>query len=232
MEQFEIVAAARDAKGKGASRRLRRTGYIPGILYGAGKNPVNIQLEHNDVVKHIDVEAFYSNILTLTLPAGSERVVLKDLQRHPHKAQIMHMDFLRVNENEQLAMRIPLHFINEEACVGVKTGGGVIARVMIEFDIVCLPRDLPEYIEVDVKALELGESLHLSDINVPEGVEIAALAHGGDPDQSVVSVQLPRIEIEPEELEEELAEGEIGEPSETSEASDAEGEAAAGEDES
>ncbi len=229
MEQFEIVAAARDAKGKGASRRLRRTGYIPGILYGAGKDPVNIQLEHNDVVKHTDVEAFYSHILTLTLPEGSERVVLKDMQRHPHKARIMHLDFLRVDENEQLAMRIPLHFINEDVCVGVKTGGGVISHVMTELEILCLPRNLPEYIEVDVEALELGDSLHLSDISVPEGVEIAALAHGGDPGQSVVSVQLPRIEVEPEELEEEAAVGEGDEPSAPTEAAD---EPAAGEDDS
>lgn len=207
MEQFEIVATARDTKGKGASRRLRRSGFIPGILYGAGKDPVNIQLEHYDVIKHTDVEAFYSHILTLSLPTGSERVVLKDMQRHPFKAQVLHMDFLRVNENERLTMRVPLHFINEETCVGVKSGGGVIAHVMTELEILCLPRDLPEYIEVDLVALELGESLHLSDISVPEGVEIAALAHGGDPAQSVVSVQVPRVEVEPEALDEEVAEG-------------------------
>ena len=210
MEQFEIVAAARDAKGKGASRRLRRTGYIPGILYGAGIDPVNIQLEHNDVIKHTDVEAFYSHILTLKLPSGAERVVLKDLQRHPYKPQVMHMDFLRVNESEQLAMRIPLHFLNEEACVGVKTGGGVISHLMTELEILCLPRDLPEYIEIDLVALELGESLHLSDISVPEGVEIAALTHGGDPAQPVVSVQLPRVEAEPTGLDDETVDGDSG----------------------
>jgi len=226
MNQFEIVAAARDLQGKGASRRLRRTGFIPGILYGAGKDPVNIQLEHNDVVKHTDLEAFYSHILTLSLPSGSERVVLKDMQRHPYKAQVMHMDFLRINEDEQLTMRIPLHFLNEEACVGVKTGGGVISHLMTELEIVCLPRDLPEYIEVDVAALDLGDALHLSDISVPDGVAITALVHGGDPAQSVVSVQLPRVEVEPEELEDEVGEGEIdvaGEPAADSDESDSDG---------
>lgn len=215
MNDFEIVASAREVQGKGASRRLRRTGFIPGILYGAGKDPVNIQLEHHDVVKHTDLEAFYSHILTLSLPTGSERVVLKDMQRHPYKAQVLHMDFLRINESEQLTMRIPLHFINEESCVGVKTGGGVISHVMTELEIVCLPRDLPEFIEIDVASLELGDALHLSDITVPEGVEIAALLQGGDPAQSVVSVQLPRIEVEPEEIEGEVAEGDVdaeGEP--------------------
>ena len=228
MNQFEIVAAARDVQGKGASRRLRRTGFIPGILYGAGKDPVNIQLEHNDVIKHTDLEAFYSHILTLTLPTGSERVVLKDMQRHPYRAQVLHMDFLRVNEDEQLTMRVPLHFINEEACVGVKTGGGVISHVMTELEIVCLPRDLPEYIEVDVVALELGEALHLSDIVVPTGVEISALVQGGDPMQSVVSVQLPRVEAEPEELDGEIADGDADAAAPT----DAAGETDSGGDES
>jgi len=198
MEQFEIVAAQRDDKGKGASRRLRRTGYIPGILYGAGKDPVSIQLEHNDVLKHTDVEAFYSHILTLKLPDSSERVVLKDMQRHPFRAQVMHMDFLRIDENEKLTMRVPLHFINEENCVGVKTGGGVISHLMTELEILCLPRDLPEYIEIDVEHLDLGDAIHLSEVTVPEGVEIVSLAHGGDAAQSVVSVQVPRAVIEPE----------------------------------
>lgn len=199
MEDFAIVAALRDDKGKGASRRLRRTGYVPGILYGADKDPVSIQLEHNDVMKHTELEAFYSHILTLKLPGGSERVVLKDMQRHPYKAQVMHMDFLRVRENEMLTMRVPLHFINEEKCVGVKDHGGVVSHLMTELEILCLPRNLPEYIEVDILALDVGDSLHLSDLKVPEGVEIAALASGGDPAQPVVSVQVPRVAAEPEE---------------------------------
>ena len=133
------------------------------------------------------------------------------------------MDFLRIDENEQLTMRVPLHFLNEESCEGVKSGGGVISHLMTELEIVCLPRDLPEYIELDVGSLELGDALHLSDITVPDGVEIAVLLQGGDPAQSVVSVQLPRIEIEPEELEEEVVEGDVEDDAEpTDEAGDAE----------
>lgn len=206
MEDFAIVAALRDDKGKGASRRLRRTGYVPGILYGADKDPVSIQLEHNDVLKHTELEAFYSHILTLKLPSGSERVVLKDMQRHPYKAQVMHMDFLRVSENEMLTMRVPLHFVNEEKCVGVKDHGGVVSHLITELEILCLPRDLPEYIEVDVLELDIGDAVHLSDLKVPEGVEIAALASGGDPAQPVVSVQVPRVVAEPEEGDDEAEE--------------------------
>ncbi len=199
MEDFAIVANLRDDKGKGASRRLRRTGYVPGILYGADKDPVSIQLEHNDVLKHTELEAFYSHILTLKLPNGSERVVLKDMQRHPYKAQVMHMDFLRVSENEMLTMRVPLHFINEEKCVGVKDHGGVVSHLMTELEVLCLPRNLPEYIEVDILELDVGDALHLADLKIPEGVEIAALASGGDAAQPVVSVQVPRVAAEPEE---------------------------------
>jgi large subunit ribosomal protein L25 len=213
MEQFEIVAEARERKGKGASRRLRRTGYIPGILYGANEDPLNIQLEHNDVIKHTELEAFYSHVLTLKLPSGEQRVVLKDMQRHPYKAQVLHMDFLRVDENEKLSMRVPFHFTNEEICAGVKAGG-VLSHVMTEIDISCLPRDLPEYIEVDVEHLELGDSLHLADLTIPSGVEIAALAHGGDDAQSVVSVQVPRVVEEPADTPAEAAGGESADAAE------------------
>ena len=222
MEDFAITAALRDDKGKGASRRLRHVGQVPGILYGAGKDPVSIQLEHNDVLKHTELEAFYSHILTLNLPSGAERVVLKDMQRHPFKARILHMDFLRVAENEALTMRVPLHFANEETCVGVKAGG-LVAHLMTEIEITCLPRDLPEYIEVDVEALEVGQSLHLSDVTVPDGVEIVGLASAGDDaDQTVVAVQMPRAVVEETTEEEEAGEEEGGdgdaapEPSEDS----------------
>jgi large subunit ribosomal protein L25 len=211
MNQFEIIAEVRERQGKGASRRLRRTGYIPAILYGGGKDPLSIQLEHNSVLKHTEHEAFYSHILTLKLPDGDEPVVLKDMQRHPFKTQVMHMDFLRINEDEQLTMRVPLHFINEDICVGVRTGGGVISHLMTELEIVCLPRALPEYIDVDVAELELNAALHLSDIVAPEGVEITALTRGGDPAQTVVSVQIPRAVVEPEVVEGEAIEGEVPE---------------------
>ena len=122
MNEFEISAELRECKGKGASRRLRRAGAVPGILYGGGKDPVSLQLDHNDVLKHTELEAFYSHVLTLKLPSGGERVVLKDMQRHPHKPVVLHMDFLRIREDEKLTMSVPLHFTNEENCAGVKTG--------------------------------------------------------------------------------------------------------------
>ncbi|MEM7469571.1 MAG: 50S ribosomal protein L25/general stress protein Ctc [Pseudomonadota bacterium] len=197
MEVFEINANLREVQGKGASRRLRRAGLVPAVVYGGGGDPVNLQLEHNDLFHHAQHEAFYSHILQLNVDGQSHRVVLRDMQRHAFKPTIMHVDFQRIDENKALSMRVPLHFVNEEQCAGVKTGGGIISHLMTELEISCLPKDLPEYIEVDVLALEVGDALHLSDLKVPEGVQIAALLHGGDPAQSVVSVQAPRVEAEP-----------------------------------
>ena len=194
MEVFDINANLREVQGKGASRRLRRAGLVPAVLYGGGDDPVNLQLEHNDLFHHAQHEAFYSHILNLVIDGKSQRVVLRDMQRHPFKPSIMHIDFQRINENQAITMRAPLHFINEEQCVGVKAGGGIISHLLTELEISCLPKDLPEYIEVDVLELEIGESLHLSDLKVPEGVQISTLLHGGDPAQPVVSVQAPRIE--------------------------------------
>lgn len=197
MEVFEINAKPRDVKGKGASRRLRRAGLVPAVVYGGGQDPANIQLEHNDLFHHAQHEAFYSHILNLVIDGKSQRVILRDMQRHPYKPTISHIDFQRINESESITMRVPLHFINEEACVGVKTGGGLISHLMTELEISCLPKDLPEYIEVDVLELALGDALHLSDLKIPDGVEIVALSHGGDEMQTVVSVQAPRVEVEP-----------------------------------
>ena len=208
MEVFEINADLREVQGKGASRRLRRAGLVPAVLYGGSGEPVNLQLEHNDLFHHAQHEAFYSHILKLIVEGKDQRVILRDMQRHPFKPTIMHVDFQRIDENKALTMRVPLHFINEEQCVGVKTGGGIISHLMTELEISCLPKDLPEYIEVDVIELNVGDALHLSDLKVPEGVEVAALMHGGDPAQSVVSVQAPRVEAEPtEDAEAEGAEG-------------------------
>ena len=199
MEVFEINADLREVQGKGASRRLRRAGMVPAVLYGGSGEPVNLQLEHNDLFHHAQHEAFYSHILKLIIDGKDQRVILRDMQRHPFKPTIMHVDFQRIDENKALTMRVPLHFVNEEQCVGVKTGGGIISHLMTELEISCLPKDLPEYIEVDVIELNVGDALHLADLKVPEGVEIAALMHGGDPAQSVVSVQAPRVEAEPTE---------------------------------
>ncbi|MDE0154778.1 MAG: 50S ribosomal protein L25/general stress protein Ctc [Gammaproteobacteria bacterium] len=207
MQAYEIKAEARTELGKGASRRLRRSGRIPGTVYGASKDPQSISLSHDEVLHQLDREAFYSSVLTLNVDSQSEQVVVKDLQRHPYKPDILHIDFQRIDEKQKITMRVPLHFINEQQCVGVKSGGGVISRIMTELEISCLPGDLPEYIDVDMADLELGDSVHLSDIVLPEGVEIYALLSGGDASASVATVSLPKGILEEEEEEEAMEEG-------------------------
>ncbi len=203
MQAYELNAKTRTELGKVASRRLRRSGRTPGTVYGAGKEPQSISLAHDEVLHQLDREAFYSSVLTLNVDALSEQVVVKDLQRHPYKPDILHIDFLRIDEKQKITMRAPLHFINEQQCVGVKSGGGIISRIMTELEIICLPGDLPEYIEVDMANVQLGESVHLSDIVLPEGVEIYALLSGGDASASVATVSLPKGMVEEEEEAEE-----------------------------
>jgi large subunit ribosomal protein L25 len=187
--EFTIEATTRNDLGKGASRRLRRLeNRVPGILYGADKAPTPISVLGKDLSKSLESEAFYSHILTMTLDGSPIQVVLKDLQRHPAKNNPIHVDFQRIDATHKLHMHVPLHFLNEDKCVGVKTGGGIISHLMNEVEVVCLPKDLPEYLEADVADLELGKSLHLSDIKLPSGVEIRALQMGADHDQPIVSV--------------------------------------------
>ncbi|MEQ8230965.1 MAG: 50S ribosomal protein L25/general stress protein Ctc [Gammaproteobacteria bacterium] len=202
MDIFEIEAELRHDRGKGASRRLRRAGKFPAVVYGAHKDAVAIQLDHNELLLHTQHEAFYSHILSLKVDGRNERVVLKDVQRHPYKPFLMHMDFQRVSESESLTIRVPLHFTNEERCVGVKQGGGTIAHLMADLEVTCLPKDLPEYIEVDIANLNVGETIHLSELKLPAGVEITAIAHGGDAEQAVVQVNAPRGPSADEEGEE------------------------------
>ncbi|MEX2480038.1 MAG: 50S ribosomal protein L25/general stress protein Ctc [Gammaproteobacteria bacterium] len=193
MNIFEIEAELRHDRGKGASRRLRRDDKIPAIIYGGHSDAVAVQLAHNEILLRTAHEAFYSHILTLKVGGVAERVVLKDMQRHPYKPFIMHMDFLRVSATEELTIRVPLHFINEERCIGVKQGGGVISHLMSDLEVTCLPQDLPEYIEVDIAGLNIGDSIHLGELTVPSGVQLTVLAHGGDEHQAVVSVNAPRV---------------------------------------
>lgn len=198
MNEFDVAAESRTDVGKGASRRLRRTGKIPGIVYGGDGGATMISLPHNEIIHHLEHEAFYSHILNLSVDGKKEKVVLKDLQRHVYKPEVLHVDFLRVSAKEKLTMNIPIHYLNEEKSVGVKSGG-VINHVMSELEIQCLPKDLPEYIEIDMLNVELGDSIHLDDLSLPEGVEIYALSHGGDASQPVVSVNQPKVTAEPEE---------------------------------
>lgn len=193
--KFEIAATLRAGKGKGASRRLRREGQVPGIVYGGGKEPATLSLEHKNIAKSLENEATYSHILTLKIDSDSERVILKDVQRHPYKPRIVHVDFQRVRADEKLFMHVPLHFIGGEKAPGAKDAGGVISHIMSDVEVTCLPDNLPEFLEIDISQMQLNDILHLSDIKLPNGVEIVELSH--DNDRPIVSVHMPRIEEEP-----------------------------------
>jgi len=214
MNQFELNAEPREDVGRGASRRLRRSGKLPGIIYGADKEATAVSLDHDDVAHHLEYEAFYSHILTVKIGKTRQKVVLKDLQRHPYKTRLLHIDLQRIDEAEELTMRVPIHFMNEDKCIGVKQGGAVISHIMTEVEVTCLPKDLPEYIEIDLQHLDVGDAIHLSEISFPEGVQSYAIAHGGDASAPVVSVNMPRVITEEEEMggeeAEELAAAEAG----------------------
>ncbi len=199
MQQFQVNAAERPLLGTTASRRLRREGKVPAILYGAHKDPVSLELNHRELSLQLENEAFFSHILTIDTGKGAERAVLKDLQRHPYKPLILHADFQRIDENEEINMRVPVHFVNEDKCVGVKQDRGVISHLLTELEITCLPKDLPEYIAVDLADVPVGHTIHVGDLQLPAGVKATALLHGGDASQPVVSVYLPRAAAEGEE---------------------------------
>lgn len=188
---FELHAEKRTDIGKGASRRLRRLNdKVPAILYGGEKEALAITIEHRQILKALENEAFYSHILSIKVDGKVEKAVLKDIQRHSYKPKVLHMDFQRVSAKTKLHMHVPLHFLNAEIAPGVKLGGGIVNAVLTDVEVVCLPSDLPEYLEVDLANLELNQVLHLSDIKLPKGVELVALSQGHD--LSVVNLQLPR----------------------------------------
>ncbi len=184
-EKFEVLAESRSDTGKGASRRLRRVGRVPAIVYGAHQEPEMISLAHNALILQLEHEAFYSHILTLNVAGKVQSVVLKDLQRHPAKPFILHADFQRIQANEKLRMSVPLHFLNASNCKGVKLGGGVVSHNLNEIEVTCLPQDLPEFIAIDLTDLDLGGIIHLSEVPLPPGVE---LAQAPDPDVPVVVI--------------------------------------------
>ena len=201
-EQIIVRAEFRSGLGKAASRRLRRReDQTPGILYGGGGEPVPLAIAQRDLAKAMQEEAFFSQILALQVGEKTQACVLREVQRHPATDQIQHVDFLRISEDLPVQMRVPLHFIGEAECVGVKLGGGRLAHNLIEVEVTCLPKHLPEFIEVDVAELQVGQSLHLSDLALPEGVSLVALALGADHDTPVIGVTMRRgaAEIEPEE---------------------------------
>jgi large subunit ribosomal protein L25 len=171
----ELNAEVREDMGKGASRRLRHNGKIPAVIYGAGKKPVSLTLRHDDLFHALENEAFYSQIISLNVGKKKEKVILKDLQRHSWKPLLVHADFLRVKMDEALTTHVPIHFINEDDCEGVKNEGGQLTHIMNDVEITCLPADLPEFIEIDVATLALGSTIHLTEITAPEGVEFTVL---------------------------------------------------------
>ncbi len=197
---FTVNAETRTDVGKGASRRLRHANKVPAIIYGSGKDPVSLTLGHDEFMHHLEQEAFYSHILTVSVDGKKQKAVMKDIQRHPSKPRVLHVDFLRVSDKDVIHMQVPVHFLNEEECAGVKAGG-LVSHLMTVVEIACKASDLPEYLQLDIVALDVGESLHLSDIVLPKGVEIAALAHGADHDLPVVSIHMPRAAEEEEPTE-------------------------------
>jgi len=214
MATNEVNAVSRSVQGTGASRRLRRSGKLPGILYGANQDAQVIELDHSAIMLQLRHEAFHASILTMNIDGTKQNVLLRDIQMHPWKREVLHIDFQRVDAKQKIHMRVPLHFINAELAPGVKQSGGIVNHVISELEVSCLPADLPEFVEVDVAELELGDSVHLSDLKLPSGVESVQL--GRDDDAVVANVQVPRAVVEPEE---EVAEGEEG--AEAAEASEA-----------
>jgi large subunit ribosomal protein L25 len=195
MAKFEISAEMRDVKGKGASRRLRRDGKVPAVMYGAGKDAVSLTLDHNSLYHQVKNEAFYSSILNVNIAGqGQEQAVLRDIQMHPYKPRIAHLDLQRVSATEKLHIKVPLHFINQETAPGVKQQGGIVAHLMTEVDVSCLPKDLPEFLTVDMGNMSLNDSVHLSDLKLPDGVTITALTHGND--LAVATITTIREEVE------------------------------------
>ncbi|NNC77698.1 MAG: 50S ribosomal protein L25/general stress protein Ctc [Woeseiaceae bacterium] len=205
-EDFDLIAEFREDQGKGASRRLRREGKVPAVIYGAGRPPRALAFDHNKVLKQTESESFYSSVLNVKVGNKNQPAIIKDLQRHPAKQQIMHIDLQRIVADQEIRMNVPLHFLNEETAAGVKEGGKV-AHLMSDVEVVCLPKDLPEYLEIDIENLELDGMLHMSDIKLPSGVELPELQQGPEHDHAIVSIHI--IKAAPiEEEETEVAEGE------------------------
>ncbi|MGQ0529561.1 MAG: 50S ribosomal protein L25/general stress protein Ctc [Panacagrimonas sp.] len=189
-QNFVVNAEVRVEQGKGASRRLRRTGRIPAIVYGGNNDPQSLSVNHNELWKNLKHESFYSKILTLNIGGESEQVVLKDLHRHPVREEVMHMDLQRILADVAIRMRVPVHFKGEDIAPGVKTGGGIFEHLMNEVEVECLPKDLPEFIEVDVSAMQVNDALHLSQLSIPADVTLVELKH--DNDAAVIAIHLPR----------------------------------------
>ena len=201
-EQVNLNAEAREIDGKSSSRKLRNAGSVPAVIYGGETDPIKVSILEKDITKASEVPGFTTQILKITVSGEEQSVIVKELQRHPATQRVLHADLQRVNPDTKISITVPVRFINEDICVGVKTHGGAIARLINNIDISCLASNLPEYIEVDIAALDVGDSIFLSGLNLPDGVEIPSLALGDDRDQAVVSVTEAKVlDIEPEIIE-------------------------------
>ena len=210
-EQVNLNATNRDVEGKSSSRQLRRAGSVPAVIYGGEKDPIRISILEKDIAKAAEVPGFATQILNINISGEEQNVILKELQRHPATQRVLHADLQRVNPDTKISISVPVRFLNEDICMGVKMHGGAISRLINNIDITCLASNLPEYLEVDVAELDVGDSVFLSALNLPEGVEIPSLALGEDRDQAVVSITEAKVlDIEPEVVEEE-GDGEEGE---------------------
>ena len=210
-EQVNLNATNRDVEGKSSSRQLRRAGSVPAVIYGGDKDPIRISILEKDIAKAAEIPGFATQILNINISGEEQNVILKELQRHPATQRVLHADLQRVNPDTKISISVPVRFLNEDICMGVKMHGGAISRLINNIDITCLASNLPEYLEVDVAELDVGDSVFLSALNLPEGVEIPSLALGEDRDQAVVSITEAKVlDIEPEVVEEEGV-GEEGE---------------------
>ena len=210
-EQVNLNATNRDLDGKSSSRQLRRAGSVPAVIYGGDKDPIRISILEKDIAKAAEIPGFATQILNINISGEEQNVILKELQRHPATQRVLHADLQRVNPDTKISISVPVRFLNEDICMGVKMHGGAISRLINNIDITCLASNLPEYLEVDVAELDVGDSVFLSALNLPEGVEIPSLALGEDRDQAVVSITEAKVlDIEPEVVEEE-GDGEEGE---------------------
>ena len=196
--KIAVTAFPRTQQGTGASRRLRGSGRVPGVLYGADKPASPIELDHNALLRHLKMEAFHASIIDMTVDGDADRVLLRDFQMHPWKQQVLHVDFQRVDPAKKIHMRIPLHFVNGEIAPGVKTGGGVVTHAMNELEIVCLPEYLPEYIAVDLKDAELNDIIHVNDLVLPQGVEPTPKLKVDNP--TVASIHVPKVIVVEEDV--------------------------------
>jgi large subunit ribosomal protein L25 len=220
-EQVNLNAVGRESDGKSSSRQLRRNGSVPAIIYGGDKDPIRISILEKDITKASEVPGFATQILNINLSGDEQNVILKEIQRHPATQRVLHADLLRVNPDTKISLSVPVRFINEEICIGVKMHGGAISRLINNIDINCLASNLPEYLEVDVAELDVGDSVFLSSLNLPEGVEIPTLALGEDRDQAVVSITEAKVlDVEPEIVESEGEDDAVSDDSDSSDSSD------------